>query len=169
MTVADAIFGEFTDQSVIRVDGTPLIYDPGQAGHTAATPLSRQDGQGQCSAMSDLLFQTLSAQGVIATKRFVQPASPYARFQVKDALVLGGINLSVPNTQFGWHVLIKINADPDLIYDASFGAKTVRGAAATVEDQWESDHVIDFEDGNTGNWIGSNPAGRDLIWGTPPF
>lgn len=95
-----------------------------------------------------------------------------ALFRVKDATVLGGVALTVPNTELSFHVVVKLNADPDRIYDASFGVMTPKVNSATVEEEWERLYVTDFgvlTSPTTVAWFGSNPAGADLLWGGWPY
>ena len=169
LTVADLIFADFRDGNVTRAfDGRALIYDPAQAGHTAATPLSHPEGHGQCSALADLLYQALKYQGVAASKKGILPPVGYDQFRVKDAVVLGGVALSSPSTEFTFHVIVKLDADPTRIYDASFGVMTPKGASPTVEQEWEQLYVLDFHHQATATWFGSNPPGQDLDWGDWP-
>jgi hypothetical protein len=181
IAVADAIFTNFSGLDTKRVDRTEMVYVPSQIGSTASVPLSRADGHGQCSSWADLLFDTLTAQGVAASKLLILPANPYNKFKVRNADVQGGIALAPPSTQFNFHVVVMISADPDRIYDASFGVTTDSGDAGTVELQWEEDHVIDFGFpalagfSPTGaaifveQWLGLNPAGQQLRWSPWPF
>ncbi|MBC7782291.1 MAG: hypothetical protein H7144_00510 [Burkholderiales bacterium] len=161
-----AIFSDFSiDDEVRRVDGTAMVYDPGQVGHTASTPLSRTDGHGQCSALADLLHMTFGAHGISSTKRLIAPGAGYAGLKVADATVLGPTPLASPSTEFSFHVVVETDVIADRVFDASFGVYTDKGTAASVEDQWEASHVIDFIlPGSPKMLVGSNPAGSQLVW-----
>ncbi len=162
--ITNSIFGTFLDDDVRRVDGVNIVYDPGQAGHTAITPLSRPDGRGQCSALADLFASMLWAHGIDATLREIKPDAGHIGFVVEDDTVLGGAPLSYPSTAFSFHVVVKASLLPDRVFDAPFGAITdKRAATPTIEQQWEDDHVVNFVL-PSGALLGSNPAGQQLIW-----
>ena len=156
-----AIWRDFADWDVRRVDGIRLVYDPDADPFKAGGPLADANGHGQCAALADLLYETLKVAGVAGRQRVIRAKAPYDGFRVTGGRVQGGQILQP--SPFENHVIVELDSQPNNIYDPSYGLITSKRNAASVEEQWEEDRVEDFRQG-VGNWLGENPQGQDLNW-----
>ncbi len=159
-----AIWRNFADWDVRRVDGKRLVYDPNASPARAGGPLADANAHGQCAALADLLYKALITAGVPARQRVIWPKNPpYDGFQVAGGRVQGG-QIQQP-WAFEFHVIVELDSQPNNVYDPSYGIITSKRNAASVEEQWEEDHVDDLHIVQQ-QWVGSNPDGQDLIWVT---
>ena len=124
--------------------------------------MAHPDGRGQCAALADLLYQTLKVAGVDAKQRVIKPKQgQYDGFRVREGKVQGGQILQP--WPFDKHVIVALDSQPNNVYDPSYGVITSKRDAASVEEQWEKDKVVDLRIGPN-NWLGDNPPGQDLDW-----
>ena len=159
-----AIWRDFQDFDVRRVDGKRLVYDPNASPARAAGPLAAANAHGQCAALADLLYKTLIAAGVPAKQRVIWPRpQEYDLFRVNGGRVQGG-QIHQP-WEFEFHVLVEIDSQPNNVYDPSYCVITSKRDAPSVEEQWEEDHVNDLHIVQQ-QWVGENPDGQDLHWFT---
>jgi hypothetical protein len=91
-------------------------------------------------------------------------------FCADEALRAGERKCAIRELRHAWESVRVVKADvkadvyTDRIYDPSFGVKTDKGTAPTVDEQWENDRVKNFCRRIDRGWIGSNPAGKQLSW-----
>lgn len=160
--VVDAIWTEFADNDVRRVDGVQMSYShatgPGNValfGYTAPEMLARGDGRGQCTAWADLLLRTLGAHNIESTSTKVDP--PDTRFAVKamPAQGSGGANYLVGTLAaggFNFHQVLRVALFPDRIYDPSYGGLTTKSDARSVELKYEDENITHFRFGAS-TWV----------------
>lgn len=173
--IANAIWAHFSTAPALalaRVNTTtPMTY-----GHaapfalTAAGMLSSGNGRGQCTAWADLYAQMLSAHAIGSTfvKITYGTPPPFGNgiFTVKEmpAQGSGGANYLVGTTQgtaFTNHMVLRVDGIADTIFDPSYGSKTVKIDARSVELLWEDLYLDSYRD-PSGLWIGDPKGTKEL-------
>ena len=67
----DAVWDEYTDKSVSRVDGTQLTYYKSYVCRNKGTVALLKHGDGQCGSWAKFFLDVLKAQGIVRTNNYV--------------------------------------------------------------------------------------------------
>ena len=154
-----AIYGEFTDKNVKRVDGVQMTYWLNQQMGCVDTSdlLGSADGNGNCQSWAGLFRDMIRVQGIQADRKRVWPKAPDTSVVVKtwkftdpphgpvNHPYLVGIDASDepgveaqgnanPPGSFNGHWITQIGST---LYDPSYGSSPVSGA----------DNLEDYENG----------------------
>jgi len=130
---------------------------------SAPEMLARADGRGQCTAWADLLVRTLGAHDIDATTTRVDPPGDLFAVKAIPAQGSGGANYvpgTLPAGGFNFHQVVRVGLFADRIYDPSFGGRTTKTDARSVELKYEDENISDFRFG-PGNWV-ANVLGDPL-------
>ena len=150
--VADKVWDEFADNIVKRkADDRLLNYSHNGVigvdyGGNVAEMLHDPEGEGQCTAWTDLLIDALRVGGVSSKGSRITSKSGL-RFRVKLLPAQGSQGQLYTTTDFGFHQVVRIDAYPDSIYDPSYGGLTIKTDNRSVELMWEDDNVVGFLSG----------------------
>ena len=163
--VVNGIWAKFSGLSVERMDGLPMVYTHvNGTGMDAAEMLAHAQGYGQCTAWAELLEQTLTVQGIDASR--VTMSSPYG-FVVKEmsaqestgSYTYWGTTTSRP---FGFHEVVVISGD-NRVYDPSYGYRTAQASTLDAAKVDYEDHSLNgILDINGGLLL--NTSNKDLQW-----
>jgi len=168
--VDDTFFNGFSHRQVRRVDGTLMYYNhDNDTALTAAQMLGNPTGKGQCTAWADLLVKVLNAQGIAATSTEVAPRFPHSRFCVKLMPAQGsGFSDYVPGTitarppGFVFHQVVMVDGFADTIFDPSYGTRTDKTDARSVELKYEDENITHLMIGAT--WIPDTKGIAELVF-----
>jgi hypothetical protein len=159
--VLDAIWGEFSDRRVLRVDGTTVLkyWGPNARGNVTTAELLRV-GDVQCGGWALLLVDVAGAQGVIVTKAVILP--PPGPNDAQGALQINPTEEAqggIPTVAFFVdHAVVEFRGK---VYDPSYGTGPFSSRLA-----WEDASVPFFGALLAEGWAwGVNPAGTlDTSW-----
>jgi len=163
--VVAAAWGEFADCEVRRVDGMLLRYNHDYPPIiSVAAMLADASGRGQCTAWADLLVDVLAAQGIGATRTRIE-----RNFctRLMPAQGTGGVNY-VPGTitasppGFVFHQVVRVDGFADTIFDPSYGTRTDKTDARSVELKYEDENITHLMIGGT--WIPDTKGIAELVF-----
>jgi hypothetical protein len=137
--VFTAIWSEFTDRDVKRVDGTQLTYWAG-ADPPDSTAGLLDEGDGRCGAWMRFLDDCARAQGMTTTQRTVitteNITGPPFRFGIGFRVkAIPGQGNPTPHRDFADHAVLKYGGK---YYDPSYG-KPSSGSGYSTQLAWEDD------------------------------
>lgn len=168
--VVDAIWVEFADTSVVRLDGELMNYNhDADATMDGAGMLADTGGRGQCTAWAELLVMTLGLHGITATStRIDPPGGPLAgnKLAVIAMPAQGTEDVDyIPGTfaagGFFFHQVVRVPLFPGRMYDPSYGGLTDQPDWASAKSRYEIDNMTHFR--VSGTWI-VNPPGDQLVF-----
>jgi hypothetical protein len=134
---------------------------------TADQMLSHPGGEGQCTAWADLWTQVVEAQGIGAVRTSIEPGVPFIGFCVKLVPAQGtsGANY-VPGTisdpGFSFHQVVRVDGFADTIFDPSYGTRTDKTDARSVELKYEDDNITYLL--VAGQWILDTKGLAELVF-----
>ena len=150
--VADKVWGEFADNIVNRkADDRLLNYShkgviSRDYGGNVAEMLRDEEGEGQCTAWTDLLINALRVGGVGSKGSKITPKYN-SLFRVNLLRAQGSQGQLYTTTDFGFHQVVRIDVYEDRIYDPSYGGLTIKTDNRSVQIKWEDSNVVGFLSG----------------------